>query len=509
MLMLYIVALSVYVLLIFIGILLNVTSNKLIPYPNNKKQDVHNHHILYRKWKKGTLFICAIGVILLFAYHFLSTNYKSSWMMPFIYISFSWNIFVLVSSYFNPTYIQPKEDIEFNLKTTVVIPIYNEDSETFKMTLKSLSSQTRLADVVCVIEDGSLEENKCQHIFERWAIDYPGETFYKYIPNSGKREAQAIAFNEYMDETDIFITIDSDTILDKRAIQEGVLPFYNENIMSVGGALLDYNNKANLLTRIIGISFVSSFSNGRAAYSKWKSVVVNCGGLAFYRQEVIEKNLEHYLNQTMFGQKAKFGDDRMLTQYASIMGDTVYQETSIGYTLTPVKFYHLTRQRTRWWKSFWWGGFWFIRNQKLTKFSWGFQLYQYISFFIYIPILFFSLIYFPVREMMFPGALLVYMIVLSYMRNFKSLTFEREDMSKLNQVLSYLIFSPLSTLLNVFLCTILQIYALATVWKVSDWGTRKTVEVGISKEGGSVVVPAGGLERVPEYSGTSVDSSAS
>jgi len=314
-----------------------------------------------------------------------------------------------------------------------------------------------------------------------------------------------------MDETDIFITIDSDTILDKRAVEEGLYPFYDETIMSVGGALLDYNNKANLLTRIVGISFISTFSNGRAAYSRWKSVVVNCGCLAFYRKEVIGKNLEHYLNQKVFGQKASHGDDRMLTQYAAIMGDTVYQETSFGYTLTPVKFSHLIRQRTRWGRSFWFGGFWFLRNQSPRKFSWWTQMYQYASFFVYIPILFLSLIYFPIRERMFPWALLVYMIILSYMRNFKSLTFEREDMPKLVQVLSYLVFTPLSMPLNLFLGSILRIWSLMNIRKVSFWGTRKNVEVGIAKEEYRVAVSeaAVGLERVPEYSGTSVDSSAS
>ncbi|MGL5435531.1 MAG: glycosyltransferase [Lachnospiraceae bacterium] len=507
----YIIVLSIYIISIFIGLLLNITSkNKLIHNSNKKKKPyVHNYHILHNKWKKGTLFIYVLVLILLILYHAFSINDRADWAIPYICISFLYNTFMTVSSYFNPTYIRPQKDIELNLKTTIVIPVYNEDLEMFKKALQSLRIQTRLADVICVIEDGSLEENKCQHIFESWAIDYPGETYYEYIPNSGKREAQAIAFRKYMDETDIFITIDSDTILEKRAVEEGLYPFYDETIMSVGGVLLDYNNKDNLLTRIVGISFVSTFANGRAAYSRWKSVIVNCGSLAFYRKEVIEKNLEHFLNQMVFGQKARHGDDRMLTQCAAIMGNTVCQETSFGYTLIPVKLSHLIRQRTRWGRSFWFGGFWFLRNQSPRKFSWWFQMYQYASFFVYIPIFFFSLIYFPVREMSLPWAFLFNTIRISYMRNFKSLTIEREDMSKLVQVLSYLIFTPLSMLLNIFLGSILRIWSLMNIYKASSWGTRKNVEVGISKEGGSMTVPAGGLERVPEYSGTSVDYSAS
>lgn len=432
-------------------------------------------------WHRITLVIYFLSFFLVLSYHHFSINTVLKWTIPFVLIAFFWNAFLTLSSYFNPVYVKPENRSLEEFRTAVVIPVYNEDKEIFKKVLDSLSDQTFLPDYVYIVEDGSLEENKCEALFEEWKNNFPNKVKYTYKKNEGKREAQAVAFYELEGLVDIFITIDSDTILNPDAIEEGLYPFFDEKITSVGGALLDYNNRDNFLTRAVGVSFVSAFSNGRAAYSRWKAVGVNHGCLAFYRASVIDQYIEHYLSQVIFSQKAKFGDDRMLTQYASIMGDTVYQETAVGYTLNPVKLSHLMRQRSRWWRSFWWGGLWFIKYQSPKKAAWWIQLSHYISFGAYTPVFIAIYFYFPIINRQFPIVVLIYMIALGYFRNVRTLTFDRNDMNKLYQLFSYLIFSPFSTLLNLLICTILQVYGLLTVWKVANWGTRKNVEVGIEK----------------------------
>ncbi|MBP1040119.1 glycosyltransferase [Vagococcus sp. BWB3-3] len=432
-------------------------------------------------WHRVTLCSCVFSLLGVLIYHYYSLQTILFWTIPFVVIAFCWNLFLTLSSYFNPVYVLPEGRSVKELKTAVVIPVYNEDKVIFEKVLASLSAQTVLPDYVYIVEDGSLEENKCEVLFKKWRGAFKNEAFYFYKKNEGKREAQAIAFHELRTKVDIFITIDSDTILNEDAVEQGLLPFFDERIMSVGGALLDYNHQDNLLTRAVGISFVSAFSNGRSAYSRWKAVGVNHGCLAFYRASVIEGYIDHYLSQIVFSQKAKFGDDRMLTQYASIMGATVYQETSIGYTLNPVKLSHLLRQRSRWWRSFWWGGVWFLKYQSPKKASWWIQLSHYISFGAYTPIFMAIYFYYPIINWRLPLAVIAYMIFLGYVRNLRTLTFERHDMTKGYQIVSYLLFSPLSTLLNLLICSLLQIYGLFTVWKVADWGTRKEVEVGIEK----------------------------
>lgn len=89
--------------------------------------------------------------------------------------------------------------------------------------------------------------------------------------------------------------------------------------------------------------------------------------------------------------------------------------------------------------------------------------------------------YYPIVNRQLPIIVLLYMITLGYFRNIRTLTFERNGMSKLSQFISYLVFSPFSTIINLLICSILQIYSLLTVWKVASWGTRENVEVGIEE----------------------------
>ncbi|MGY3778970.1 glycosyltransferase [Isobaculum melis] len=465
--------------MILIALVISLSGGK----KEKRKQQMKNESkVTYKRtiWHKITLIGCLFSFFLVASYHFMSLKTVLEWTIPAIIISFSWNLFLTISSYFNPVYVKPEQKDLAQFRTAIVIPVFNEDKTIFKQVLASLSTQTCLPDYIYIVEDGSLPENKCEDLFNEWKKDYAGQASYVYKANAGKREAQAVAFRELEGKVDIFITIDSDTILNEDAVAEGLYPFFDEQIMSVGGALMDYNNKDNFLTRSVGVSFVSAFSNGRSAYSRWKAVGVNHGCLAFYRSEVVYNYLEHYLSQIVFNQRAKFGDDRMLTQYASLMGSTVYQETSIGYTLNPTKLSHLLRQRSRWWRSFWWGGVWFLKHQSPRKMAWWIQLSHYISTGAYTPIFVAIYIYYPILQMEFPIVIYLYVIALSYIRNLRTLTFDRNDMSKKRQILSYLIFSPFSTLLNLLICQILQIYGLLTVWKVANWGTRKNVEVSIA-----------------------------
>lgn len=436
------------------------------------------------KYKKILFPLCVFALLIVFAYHLITIESNNAgWLVPIWWALFGYTAFTTVTSYLNGTYEKPEHDL--GLRTTVVIPCYNEDRETFQKMLNSISYQTKLPDVVCVIEDGSNKNNVCEDIFKKWAVNYPEETLYKYIKNSGKREAQAVAFRMYMYKTDVFVTLDSDTILDENAIEKGLYPFQDKKVMSVGGTLLDYNNKSNLLTRVVGLSFVSAFSNGRASISAFGSVIVNHGALAFYRKQIIQDNLNDYLNQIILGRKQVSGDDRMLTQYASLVGKTVYQETSIGYTLNPTKLSHLARQRTRWWRNFWRCGWEILKRQSPKKPVWWFQAARYARFFIYIP----AICWVVVHDIMHYGVMvpehwIIYIFVLGYIRRAGILRFNRNDMSKREQLFSYLVFSPFASILNIFLSNILEVYALLTAWSVKTWGTRKDVEVNINKNGG-------------------------
>lgn len=222
---------------------------------------------------------------------------------------------------------------------------------------------------------------------------------------------------------------------------------------------------------------MTSFLIGRAAWSRLSSVTVNCGGLAFYRAWVVRKWLDEYLSQTVLGRQVASGDDRMLTTYALLEGRTVFQQSSVGYTLMPVNLSHLTRQRMRWWRSWGWGNMWIIRRFPVSRIAWwlvAWQIADLVLWTIAWPVV---LIVNPVRDHHFPLAFIGYMAVLSYVRASRYLTVRYEGRRFSDQLLSFAL-APLSGLLSLYVCSALQYPGLAT-FANTGWGTREQVEVGL------------------------------
>jgi len=424
-------------------------------------------------WITG--FVLCLLLIGLIDYKLWQLRLPIDWFVAVNFASFAYIVSMIGLSYANPTYGATKRELA-KFKVAVVVPVYNEDHVTFRAMLDSLDAQTRQPDIVYVIDDGS-KTLECRDAFRAWRTqsDITRCVFIRQ-QNAGKRSAQAQAFRRTPDAS-IYVTVDSDTVLDERAIEEGLKPFARREVMAVAGLLLGLNDRKNLLTRLVDLGFVTSFLNGRAAYSAMHSVAVCCGGLAFYRGDVIRKYLDEYLNHTVLGVRTTYGDDRLLTNFALLEGWTVLSEASVGYTLLPENIKHLTKQRVRWWRSFFWGSDFLLRRFSMRRLIWWLVAWQMISFCLYTVIVPIALVYLPIRHHEWPVVYVLYMIALAYARDARYMSIKRPDQSYWQQLLTYLM-APLSMVLHVYLCTVLSYWGLASFWKM-DWNTRSKVEVGI------------------------------
>ncbi|TMR10505.1 glycosyltransferase [Nonomuraea turkmeniaca] len=388
-------------------------------------------------------------------------------------------------------------------RVTVVVPLFNEDPKTFRALLDSVAGQSRLPQRLHVIDNGSTN-NDCRLVFDDWALTRPLdlEVRYDVTGRIGKRRAQAVAFDADPD-ADIFCTMDSDTVLDRNAVREGIAPFARADITGVAALLLGLNQRKNMLTRLVDLSFVMSFLNGRASWSRVGSVVVNCGALSFYRADVIRKYREAYLTQTVCGRPVVTGDDRMLTGYAVLEGRTVIQERSVGYTLLPENLSHLTRQRVRWWRSWFWGGGWLIQMCPLTKPAWWLVLWQFASFVLGTLALPLLMIRHPAEAGQLAVPFLGFAVLAAYIRTVRYLIVRRPDMTYRQQLLRFAM-APLSSLVNLYLCTVLQYVGLLTFLK-TGWSTRQAVEVsiGAAPDLGTATEP--GADELTTVGATSID----
>src|SRR5262249_24576043 len=129
-----------------------------------------------------------------------------------------------VAMFERPFTLTPVQQARVNrLKVTVNIPVYNEDPLILDRALYALFTQTLLPDRVEVVDDGSTRDYSEDRAY--WQQRHPSalESSWVWQPNQGKRRAQARTFTTA--DADIFVTLDSDTALERNALREGLKPF--------------------------------------------------------------------------------------------------------------------------------------------------------------------------------------------------------------------------------------------------------------------------------------------
>ena len=359
-------------------------------------------------------------------------------------------------------------------KVAVVIPFFNEDPEAFARCLDSITAQTRQADEVWVVDDGSVDPS-CLEIAQDRLKDVPGAVVHRLPTNQGKRHAQGFAFQRTT--CDILVTIDSDTVLDPAAIAEGLRPFADEQVQAVTGNVRALNHRTNVLTRLIDLRYSNAFLYERAAYSAVGSVVCCCGSLSFFRADVVRRNLDDFLNQTFLGIQVQYGDDRRLTQYALLEGKVLVQDTAVAYTAVPENLGHFRRQQLRWNKSFFRESLWAIRRFGPRRWPFWISVVEVLSWVAFSGTLIAALYVRPVMTgEMVPWYYLAYAVLLAYARNVRY--FGRPDVTVRYQVATFAL-APLYAALHAVLLTPLRLWALCTL-RQRGWGTRTDVEVALA-----------------------------
>ncbi len=236
-------------------------------------------------------------------------------------------------------------------KTTVIVPAYNEGSLVYK-TLKSLVESDYPDEKLQIIsiDDGSKDDTwawmqKAQAEFgKRVAI-------FQQPKNMGKRHALYRGFN--LATGDVFITVDSDSIIKKDTLRNMASPFIvNPECGAVAGNVRVLNREKGLIPRMLNVSFAFSFEFIRSAQSTLGSVFCTPGALSAYRKETVMKCLPEWINQTFMGKVSTIGEDRAMTNMILKQGYKVFfQRNAYVYTNIPEHYRNLHKMFTRWERS--------------------------------------------------------------------------------------------------------------------------------------------------------------
>ncbi|MFC1400599.1 MULTISPECIES: glycosyltransferase family 2 protein [Streptacidiphilus] len=371
-----------------------------------------------------------------------------------------------------------------------VITVYNESPAMLRRCLDSVLAQTLRIQSLTVVDDCSTDESAAALVeemrpqFERLGI---GLGFIRFPENRGKRHGLAAGF-EQEPGADMYLCIDSDTVIDRNSVAELAQPFGKRRVQCVTGLVLAHNRATNLLTRLIDMRYVNAFLGERVAYSRLGSVLCACGSLAMYRGWVVRKHLDDFLDQRFLGRPATFGDDRRLTYYCLIEGQSLIRPSAVGYTDVPERLGHYMRQQIRWGKSFIREGFLLFWEFRVTRMYWWLNLVELVTWVAFTA----GLITALVVSVLHPtgwavlASYVVYMCVMSWVRSIHYL--RGAIQIKMTERLFTFFCAPLYALMNLLLLLPLRLWSLATL-RSTNWGTRGTIEVGEELEAGGQAVP--------------------
>ena len=234
---------------------------------------------------------------------------------------------------------------------TVVIPAYNEGA----MVAQAIDSiaaapypQERLE--IIVVDDGSRDDT-WEHI-ERAVARHGGRVeAIRLERNMGKREALAAGFRKGRGE--VFVTVDSDSVVSPNALLELAGPFASERVGVVAGKVLVYNRREGMIPRMLHVRFTLAFDFLRAYQSTFGTVYCSPGALSAFRASAVKAVLEPWVKQRFLGAPATIGEDRALTNDILRQGyDSVYQRGAVVFTVVPTTYGKLSRMLLRWNRSF-------------------------------------------------------------------------------------------------------------------------------------------------------------
>jgi hyaluronan synthase len=235
----------------------------------------------------------------------------------------------------------------------VIIPAFNEGPLVQQSILSVAASRypkDRLE--IIAIDDGSADDTWL-HIRAAAARVDPRirMTTLRQPTNQGKREALYLGFQK--GTADVFVTIDSDSILHPEALRNGVTPLVREPALGcVAGCVEVLNPRQSLITRFLRTTFSLSFKFVRAYQSEFRGVFCTPGALSVYRADVVRKVADEWVRQKFLGLPCTTGEDRAMTNLILREGRlSCYQQNAVVYSKMPHTYTGMVKMLLRWGRS--------------------------------------------------------------------------------------------------------------------------------------------------------------
>lgn len=254
-------------------------------------------------------------------------------------VAYIWWICLLILSVRKPKYNRT-----FRAPVSVIVPCYNEDYIYLKQCINSIVNANGEKQVILVNNNSNKEEtlraiNEYRNHAEVLVLDEKKQ---------GKRFAHSKGL-KYV-KHDFIVFVDSDTILDKNALIELIVPFQDGKIGGVTGQVKLANRNTNTITKCLNAMFWTSCNIFRRAGSSVGFMQVMPGALSAYRKADLMSIEKSYLTQTFLGRPCSISDDRFLTMriQTRLSKRIMFTDTAIAYTYMPSTLVGFWKTLERW-----------------------------------------------------------------------------------------------------------------------------------------------------------------
>ncbi len=233
---------------------------------------------------------------------------------------------------------KPAEVASYKPKVAVLIPAYNEEKVIERTVRAALNSNYPNLRVI-VIDDGS-KDRTLEVARKAFAAEAAaGKVLILGKPNSGKAEALNYGI-EHIDDAELFVGIDADTIIAPDAIARLVPHFINPKVGAIAGNA-KVGNRVNLWTRWQALEYITSQNFERRALDVLGAVSVVPGAIGAWRVSAVREAGGYHIDTV--------AEDADLTMALLRRGYRVeYEDMALAYTEAPTNANALMRQRFRW-----------------------------------------------------------------------------------------------------------------------------------------------------------------
>ncbi len=381
-------------------------------------------------------------------------------------------VFLLSRYFFGILYRQVPINPDFTPGVTIIVPCFNEEKWIQRCILSCINQDYPADKLEVIIVDDCSNDRSVEKIHEIVELLYQEANRYKtkerlqYVvqkENKGKRDA--LALGAELAQHELLVFVDSDSFLEPFAIRNIVQPFQDPKMGGVAGRTDVANTYTNELTKMQAVRYYISFRIMKAAEAYFDAVTCLSGPLSCYRKKIVLDNKDEWLNQTFFGQRATFGDDRSMTNFVLQHHRTGYQDSAVCSTIVPNQYSVFLKQQMRWKRS------WLRESLIAGSFIWTKEPFMSVFFYmgLIVPIaapivVIYNLIYIPIVLRVFPTTFFLGLLMMAMLMSLMQL-FMRKSTTWIFGLLFCLYY-------EVVLLWQMPI-AWVTFWK-STWGTRMT-----------------------------------